>query len=292
MNRTTGIEWTDHTWNPVIGCSVKSDGCKNCYAMALAGRIEAWGNKHYQGLTRNGKWTGKVVRNSEAVFLKPTRIARPSVIFVNSMSDFFHREVSNNLRIEILEVIQDCKRHQFQILTKRPENIGRFLKEVNLKYFPDNLWLGATVEDNRVKARVADIVKSPAKIKFISVEPLIASADQVNIDGLDWVITGGESGPRARVMKHQWLLDVADKCQKFSIRHFFKQYGKARNNPLFWEIVDGRHIPRANATSYVKEHDSIGKGGSKINGQYVKEMPKSFKVSDSYPRDNKSILLL
>ena len=277
QSRTTGIEWCSHTWNPFVGCSMKSAGCQNCYAMSLAKKLDKWGQKAYSGTwrERGGKvtWTGKINKNTRSAFEKPLRIRQSSVIFVNSMSDFFHEGASNELRLEALEVMHNCPGHQFQVLTKRPENILKFVKETGYK-FPDNVWLGATVEDNRVKERVKHLRKVKAAIKFLSIEPLIGDIPSIDLRGIDWVISGGESGPGARPMKYEWLCHVHEATRKYDVAHFFKQYGKPQNNPLWDKTPKGR-TPAA----FVKEKDPVGKGGSKLLGKYWKEMPRGFKTA-------------
>jgi protein gp37 len=281
--RTTGIEWTEHTWNPFIGCSIRSAGCQNCYAMNLAARLEAMGQEAYSGLTKkvNGKtvWTGKMRFKGKEGLQKPLKTSAPSIFFVNSMSDFFHDSVQLDWQAQVYEVMQECKRHQFQILTKRPENIQKFLKGAGIKNVAENVWIGATVEDARVAQRIAFVQRVPAKIRFLSIEPLVAPFGKQSLKDIEWVITGGESGHGARVMKVDWLREVRDLCLKYEVPHFFKQYGKASNNPLFWVKENGQYVPRENAASYVAEKDPHGKGGSKLDGRYWKEMPMGFKVA-------------
>jgi protein gp37 len=165
-------------------------------------------------------------------------------------------------------------RHQFQVLTKRPENILPVLKKCgNRERFPDNVWIGATVEDARVRERIDFVRWFPARIKFLSVEPLIAPLLAVDFSGIDWVITGGESGPGARYMDADWVREVHDLCRKYGAKHFFKQYGQVKNNPLYKQAIDG-----ISGAVWVKRNDPIGKGGSKLDGVYIKEMPDGFEV--------------
>lgn len=281
QSRTTGIEWCSHTWNPFVGCSIKSAGCQNCYAMNLAKKLEDWGQPSYRGTTKTvrGKtiWTGKINKATPGAFRKPLGIHEPSIIFVNSMSDFFHDKAPDRLRMEAWEIMASTPRHQYQILTKRPENVRPFLRRQGIKNVPENIWLGATVEDARVAKRVDDVRRYPSKIKFLSVEPLIAEFGKVDLTDIQWVITGGESGPGARPMDPKWLYEVHSLTRKYGVKHFFKQYGKPQNNPLFAKAEAEGLAP----ATYVKEKDPIGKGGSLLRGRYVKEMPsKRFQVAE------------
>ena len=294
-NRTTGIEWTDHTWNPFIGCSKISDGCHNCYAIRTAYRLKSFNNPHYKNVVskKNDKvnWTGKINLNSQNVLNKPNKIQNDSIIFVNSMSDFFHSNVEFKNQKMALEVMMENSRHQFQVLTKRPENIQKFLNKAKMKKFPDNVWIGTTVEGQKVKDRIQILKKIKARIKFLSIEPLIDDIGNVSFKGIDWIITGGESGPNARVMKIDWLRKCRDIATRDNVPHFFKQFGKPTNNPLYWRKVKGVYIPRDNAIQYVNKNDPIGKGGSKLDGRHWKEMPNNFKVSKVYSKNQQSVLL-
>ena len=277
-SRSTGIEWTDHTWNPFIGCSIKSAGCHNCYAMALASRLESMGQSAYKGMTKNvsGKtiWTGEVRLNTDSALNKPNTVRPGSIFFVNSMSDFFHENATDDMRLRALDIMREVSRHQYQVLTKRPENIMTFLKRTGIK-LPDNVWIGATVEGSNAVDRIDLIKKIPARIKFLSIEPLISDLGEVNLSGIDWVISGGESGPNSRPMKADWLRNVRDLSIKYKVRHFFKQWGIPENNPLYSEAPEG-----VSPSSWVYRNDPIGKGGSKLDGVYIKQMPEDFKVSE------------
>ncbi len=271
---TTEIEWTEHTWNPFVGCSVKSDGCKNCYAMKMAARVAACGTaKHYEGIVQkvNNKlvWTGDIHRASDKGFNKPHTIRKPSMIFVNSMSDFFHENAPDVWRVDALDIMKKCRQHQYQVLTKRPENIKGFLDcyQVTL---PKNLWLGATVENEKVQHRIDTLRDIPAKIRFLSVEPLIGSVGRLNLQGIHWVIVGGESGPGARTCDLKWVTEVRDQCINQNVAFFFKQWGKPQNNPLF-------HAAPKSKSAWIKEHDPIGKGGSLLEQKYWKQWPQCCK---------------
>lgn len=250
--RTTEIEWTEHTWNPFVGCSVHSAGCKNCYAMRMAARLDAAGQSAYRGTTKNGAWSGVLHRNSERVRAKPRRIAGEAMIFVNSMSDFWHASAEDAWRIEALATMRACPQHVFQVLTKRPENIRPFLARTG-ETIPPNVWLGATVEDGRVTDRIGAI-RGIAPINFLSIEPLIGPIYRIDLTGIQWVIVGGESGPRCRPMHPDWVREVRDQCAAQGVPFFFKQWGHLRNNPM----PDG---------------DTIGKGGSMLDGRHHKAFP-------------------
>jgi protein gp37 len=248
--------------------------------MALAKRLDMMGHKVYAGTwneTKTGKviWSGKINASN---FDKPTKIKEPSIIFVNSMSDFFHEGASDELKIRALKVMADTERHQYQVLTKRPELIEPFLDRAKIDRFPDNVWIGATVESKLVKSRIDVIRRIPSKIKFLSIEPLISELGPIDLSGIDWIITGGESGPNARSMEANWLWDVHVETRRQGVRHFFKQYGKPQNNPLYEEAIKAGKDP----IGYVNRLDPVGKGGSLIRGEYVKEMPENFKVAEYF----------
>lgn len=270
--RTTGIEWTEHTWNPFVGCSIESAGCKNCYAMRLAHRIEAFGTvPAYAGTTckvnGNNVWSGTVNRSSDKTMRKPLGIRGSALIFVNSMSDFFHENADDQWRIEALRVMRITPQHTYQVLTKRPENIGPFLARTG-EVLPDNLWLGTTVEDSRVAHRIDTLRLIPAAVRFISFEPLIGDVGAVDLAGILWAISGGESGPKCRPCDAQWARNIRDQCIAQGVAHFFKQWGHWRNNPLALTAPDGIAPDR-----WVEQCDPDGKGGSLLDGISWKEWP-------------------
>jgi protein gp37 len=222
----TTIEWTDATWNPVAGCSIMSAGCTNCYAMRMAARLEAMGLEKYKGLTRvsggRRKWTGKLTLD-EAALLTPLQWRKPKNIFVNSMSDLFHPDVPLEFIQKIWEVMEKTPRHTYQILTKRPDRMAQILNN-GFKTLP-NAWLGTSVEDGRVLNRLDDLRKVQAKVRFVSFEPLIGSVSGGQLQGIDWAIVGGESGPNARPMEPQWIDEIFDMCIDAETAFFFKQWG-------------------------------------------------------------------
>lgn len=241
----TQIEWTDATWNPVAGCSIMSSGCTNCYAMAMARRLEAMGVDKYKGLTRvSGNrvvWKG-IVREDTTSLAIPYRWKKPRKIFVNSMSDLFHDNVSDAFIRAIWDVMKDTPRHHYQILTKRPERMAEFVSKYSPVALP-NVWLGTSVEDAAVVSRIDDLREVPAAIRFISFEPLIGSVGPVNLDGVQWAIVGGESGKAARPIKEQWIDEIHQQCQDFDTAFFFKQWGT-------WGRDNKRRSKKANGREY------------------------------------------
>lgn len=221
------IEWTDKTWNPVTGCDRVSPGCDNCYALTLAGRLKAMGSKRYQN-DGDPRTSGP----GFGLTLHPDRLSEPLVwqkpkrVFVNSMSDLFHPKVPWRFIAEVWEVMGLAERHQFQILTKRPQRMSELLR-LNPPRFPvlPNVWLGTSIESNRYAFRANHLRKTPAAVRFLSIEPLLGPVDSLNLEGIDWVIVGGESGPGARPMHPDWVREIRDRCQKAGVPFFFKQWG-------------------------------------------------------------------
>jgi protein gp37 len=269
----TSIEWTEETWNPFVGCSIKSAGCRNCYAMRLAPRLVAMGQVQYQGTTGpKGAWTGTVNRSTESVIERPLRTRKPTVWFVNSMSDFWHENALDDWRAEALDIIEATPRHIYQILTKRPENIAGMLDRMGRR-IPNNVWLGCTVEDRRVIDRI-DVLRSiPAKIRFLSVEPMIAALGPVDLDGIHWVITGGESGYGSRPISVDWVREVRDQCARVGVAFFHKQWGQPEFNPLAVQCP-----PDERVRGFIKRVDPHGKGGALLDGRLWWEMPGDVKI--------------
>lgn len=241
----TEIEWTDATWNPVAGCSVMSAGCTNCYAMKMAKRLEAMGVDKYSGLTKtvNGQavWTGKV-REDEKSLRAPLSWKKPRKIFVNSMSDLFHDEVTDKFIAKVWEVMASTPHHNYQILTKRPDRMLDILSGWGEEPLP-NVWLGTSVENENVAKRVDDLRQVPAAIRFISFEPLIGSVGAVNLKDIHWAIVGGESGPNARPIKEDWIDQIYDQCDEYGTAFFFKQWGT-------WGADNKRRSKKANGRTY------------------------------------------
>jgi protein gp37 len=237
----TSIEWTDATWNPVAGCTVLTAGCTNCYAMRMAARLEAMGTEKYRGLTRkSGRravWTGKI-RLDHASLNTPKTWSRPRKVFVNSMSDLFHDDVPTDFIARAWGAMKDTPRHTYQILTKRPERMAQVLAQPSFEILP-NVWLGTSVEDNHVLNRLDAIRQVPAAIRFVSLEPLIGSVAEGDLTGIDWAIVGGESGPRAREMKPEWVDEIEAMCRSSGTAFFFKQWG-GKNKKAAGRMLNGK----------------------------------------------------
>ncbi|MGO8148713.1 DUF5131 family protein [Rhizobium leguminosarum] len=223
----TSIEWTDATWNPVAGCTIMSAGCTNCYAMRMAARLDAMGMEKYRGLTRKSggraKWTGKLYLD-EAALTVPANWKQPRTVFVNSMSDLFHPDVPVDFIRRVWNAMGATRRHTYQILTKRPDRMAEVLGAAGFEVLP-NVWLGTSVEDARVVYRLDDLRQVPAAVRFVSFEPLIGSVAGGRLDGIQWAIVGGESGPNARHMDPAWIDEIFDMCTDASAAFFFKQWG-------------------------------------------------------------------
>ncbi|MBM2597754.1 MULTISPECIES: phage Gp37/Gp68 family protein [Pseudomonas] len=241
----TQIEWTDSTWNPVAGCSIISSGCKNCYAMEMARRLESMGVEKYSGLTRlKGKrtvWNGKITEDHDALSI-PYRWKKPRKIFVNSMSDLFHEKVSDDFILKVWNVMRETPHHNYQILTKRPERMADMLTKYIREVLP-NVWLGTSIEEQETAQRVFHLKKTPAQIRFISFEPLIGSVGEIDLSGIDWAIVGGESGSSARPIKEEWIDEIHEQCIEHGTAFFFKQWGT-------WGKDNIRRSKKANGREY------------------------------------------
>lgn len=237
----TSIEWTDATWNPVAGCTVLSAGCTNCYAMRMAARLEAMGVPKYKGLTRKSGaravWTGKM-RPDEQSLDTPRRWTKPRKVFVNSMSDLFHDKVPTTFILRVWQVMKETPRHTYQILTKRPDRMAEVLCGPEFDILP-NVWLGTSVEDERVIHRLDELRDVPAVVRFVSFEPLIGSVADGDLTDIQWAIVGGESGPRAREMKPEWVDEIKVMCDRSGAAFFFKQWG-GKNKKAAGRTLHGR----------------------------------------------------
>lgn len=214
MSNGSRIEWTESTWNPVSGCTKISSGCLNCYAERMAKRLKAMGQERY----KNGF---KVTLHPEALD-EPYRWKKPRVVFVNSMSDLFHKDIPVEFIQSVFKTMNENLQNTFQILTKRSE---RLCELAPLLDWSDNIWMGVTVEDNENAGRIDDLRIVPAAIRFLSMEPLIGPVPDLDLTNIDWVIVGGESGPGARPMQEQWVIDIKNVCDKSQVPFFFKQWG-------------------------------------------------------------------
>lgn len=212
--RTTKIEWTERTWNPVTGCTKLSEGCAHCYAEVMSRRLCAMGNPKYA----NGF---KSSIHHEAL-KEPFNWKKPSTIFVCSMSDLFHKDVPFEFIDKVFRVIEETPQHNYQILTKRAERMAEYFETRNI---PHNAWIGITVENKETKSRIDHIRHLDATIKFLSCEPLLGNLEELNLDGINWIIVGGESGSQARPMKEEWVLNIKRQADENNIPFFFKQWG-------------------------------------------------------------------
>ena len=241
----TQIEWTDSTWNPVAGCSIVTAGCTHCYAMNMAKRLEAMGIAKYAGLTRTTStrtvWNGIVREDRDALSI-PYRWNKPRKVFVNSMSDLFHEGVTNEFILLVWKVMRETPRHNYQILTKRPERMAAFVSSQRGEVLP-NVWLGTSIENMDVVNRVDYLRQAPAAIRFISFEPLIGSVGAINLRGVHWAIVGGESGKSARPIKEEWIEEIHGQCQAAGTAFFFKQWGT-------WGKDNTRRSKKANGREY------------------------------------------
>jgi protein gp37 len=211
----SSIEWTEMTWNPTTGCDKLSAGCKHCYAEVMTKRLQAMGLEKYADGFR-------VIRTHEAELQRPFTWTKPSVVFVNSMSDLFHIKVPLAFIQRVFNTMNQCPQHTFQVLTKRAELLEEYSEHLN---WTDNIWMGVSVEDQRVEHRIEHLRNSGARVKFLSLEPLIGPLPNLNLSGIDWVIVGGESGRKPRPMNPEWVLDIQQQCEAAGVAFFFKQWG-------------------------------------------------------------------
>lgn len=227
----TKIEWTESTWNPMTGCTKISSGCKNCYAEVMTRRLQAMGQEKYQN--------GFNLTLHPETLNEPFNWKKPRVIFVNSMSDLFHKDIPIQYIIDVFRVMKDNPHHVFQILTKRADLLLYYDKEGYLEW-THNIWMGVTVEDNTVTRRIDLLRQTGAKIKFLSCEPLLTELPAINLTGIDWVIVGGESGRTPRPIKEEWVLDIKEQCAKARVAFYFKQWG-GTNKKKNGKSLQGKH---------------------------------------------------
>lgn len=228
MSTQTKIEWTNATWNPITGCNPCSIGCEFCYAKKLAKRLQAMKNPRY----KNGF---NVTCHADLIDL-PLKWKKPRMIFVNSMSDIFHEEVSDEFILQLFETMRKADWHTFQVLTKRPERLQTLGKQL---IWTDNIWFGVTIEAQKYIKRLDWLRKSKAHTKFISFEPLLSEIKDITLDGIDWIIVGGESGPGSRPLKKEWALSLRDLAITSKVPFFFKQWG-GMNKKKAGRILDGK----------------------------------------------------
>jgi protein gp37 len=225
------IEWTNATWNPVTGCTKVSPGCKHCYAERMAHRLQAMGQPNYAN--------GFELTLHEHMLERPLAWKKPMLIFVNSMSDLFHANVPQEFIQDVFDVMRRASWHSFQVLTKRSEHLLELDAQLE---WPRNVWMGVSVENESYQFRIDHLRRTGAHVKFLSLEPLLGPLTALDLSGIDWVIVGGESGPGARPMSTEWVIDIRQQCLKAGVPFFFKQWGgvkKKKNGRLLegrtWE---------------------------------------------------------
>ena len=232
MSTLSKIEWTDATWNPVTGCTKITRGCDNCYAERFAERFRGTPGHPYE--------PGFDLTLRPERLTQPLSWKRPRMIFVNSMSDLFHKDIPTDFIDKVFETMETADWHVFQVLTKRSPLMRDYLRRrYGSRHAPRHIWCGVSVEDNKAAARIRHLQDAPLSTRFLSIEPLLGPVGGIDIEGISWVIVGGESGPNARPMKREWAIEVRDLCERKGIPFFFKQWGgvfKKRTG----RILDGR----------------------------------------------------
>ena len=234
MSKST-IEWTHATWNPVTGCTKVSPGCKHCYAETLAARLKAMGQANYRN--------GFRLTLQPQMLDRPLSWKRPQLIFVNSMSDLFHEKVPATYIQKVFRTMRNAPWHQFQVLTKRGERLEKVARNID---WPQNVWMGVSVESQDYVKRIDQLRTTKAYIKFLSLEPLLGPLSDLALDDIDWVIVGGESGPGSRPIHAEWVLDIKKQCQAAGVAFFFKQWGGV-NKKRAGRALEGRtwdQLPR------------------------------------------------
>lgn len=213
----SSIEWTEATWNPLTGCTKISPGCKHCYAERMALRLQSMDQPNY----RNGF---KLTLQPQALAL-PLKWKKPQMIFVNSMSDLFHKDVPLEYIESVFDVMRRASWHTFQVLTKRSDRLFKVHTQLD---WPPNVWMGVSVENENYTFRIQHLRQTNAQVKFLSLEPLLGPLSRLDLTGIDWAIVGGESGPHARPMSEDWVIEIRDQCKKAHVPFFFKQWGGVR----------------------------------------------------------------
>lgn len=246
----SNIEWTELTWNPVTGCNKISPGCKNCYAEVMTRRLKSMGVEKYS--------EGFKIRTHPDTLTTPFTWKKSKVVFVNSMSDLFHPEVPLDYIKAVFAVMNQTPQHIYQVLTKRSERLLEVATELN---WTENIWMGVSVENEKYSYRIDELARTPAKTKFLSIEPLIGAVKTVNLENINWVIVGGESGHKARPLKKEWVDDIKVKCEASNVPFFFKQWGKPKFNANPEDpTIDAKHPDHA-------------KGGCQLDGKIYRQMP-------------------
>jgi len=245
----SSIEWTEATWNPVTGCDKISPGCKHCYAEVMARRLKGMGQPNYRN--------GFQLTLQPQMLDRPLRWRTPQVVFVNSMSDLFHKDVPLSFIQRVFAVMNQASWHTFQVLTKRAERLDEVSGHLA---WPANVWMGVSVEREDYAFRIEHLRRTPARVKFLSLEPLLGPLPRLDFRGIDWVIVGGESGPGARPMRESWALEILHQCSAAKVPFFFKQWGglnkKRAGRQLKGRTWDQMPVRRGIAGT-VEGHDSI-----------------------------------
>ncbi|MES2565472.1 MAG: phage Gp37/Gp68 family protein [Bacteroidota bacterium] len=250
----SSIEWTEVTWNPTTGCNKITAGCKFCYAEVMSNRLYHMGVDKYKD---NFK-----LRIHPQTLNEPLKWKKPKIVFVNSMSDMFHKDVPLEFIQKVFKVMNENQQHTFQVLTKRSDILLKYHKELT---WTPNIWMGVSVESEKVKNRIDDLRKTGAKVKFLSLEPLIGPLGKLNLKKIHWAIVGGESGGGARPIKEEWILDIKKQCSSEKVAFFFKQWGKKQFNP---DSTD---------PTISKKHPQHAKGGCTLSGKVHRNFPKTKK---------------
>lgn len=248
MAQGSSIEWTEATWNPVTGCTKISPGCKHCYAERMAERLQAMGQENY----RNGF---RLTLQPQMLEL-PLRWKKPQTVFVNSMSDLFHDDVPAAYIAQVFDVMRRASWHRFQVLTKRSERLAELARDIE---WPENVWMGVSVESERYSFRIDHLRSTPAAVKFLSLEPLLGPLPTLDLSGIHWVIVGGESGPGARPMSPAWVRDIRGQCRRARVAFFFKQWG-GTNKKAAGRVLDGKtwdQMPAARARPLVARRQPL-----------------------------------
>lgn len=246
----SNIEWTELTWNPVTGCNKISPGCKFCYAEVMSRRLKAMGVEKYKD--------GFNIRLHPNELNTPFTWKKSKIVFVNSMSDLFHPEIPDEFIKAVFAVMNNTPQHVYQVLTKRSERLLQLSKELN---WTSNIWMGVSVENEKYTYRIAELSRTPAKTKFLSIEPLIGPVRTLELAQIDWVIVGGESGHKARPIKKAWIDYIKTVCETQKVAFFFKQWGKPKFNA------------NPEDPTIMAEHPQHAKGGCELDGKVYREMP-------------------
>lgn len=250
MAANSKIEWTECTWNPVTGCTKISEGCRNCYAERMARRLQAMDQPNYRD--------GFKLTLHPHMLEMPLHWRQPRMIFVNSMSDLFHEDVPLTFIQKVFGVMQRASQHHFQVLTKRSERLARLSPKLP---WPENVWMGVTVENSNYTFRIEHLRQTRANVKFISIEPLLGPIPDIDLGGINWVIVGGESGPGARPMRPEWAAGIRDQCLAAGVSFFFKQWGGI-NKKATGRMLDNRTWDERPKSSTRREANHAGIGAA------------------------------